>query len=144
MRFRLRDLPEMLATPAGRMHVRLGIAYRGWPRLAWLHRRTLARNTRVIAVAGSFGKSTTTRAITAALGLREHDAMLYNAWSWIAFALLRIRPGQRHAVIEVGISKPGQMKDYARTVGPDIAVMTSVGSEHHRSLGTLEVTRAEK
>ena len=125
----------------------LGIAYRGWPllsRLAWLHRRTLARNTRVIAVTGSFGKSTTTRAITAALGLREHDAMLYNAWSWIAFALLRIRPGQRHAVIEVGISKPGQMKDYARTVGPDIAVVTSVGSEHHRSLGTLEVTRAEK
>ena len=70
--------------------------------------------------------------------------MLPNAWSWIAFALLRIRPGQRHAVIEVGIAKPGQMKAYARTVAPDVAVVTAIGSEHHRSLGTLEVTRAEK
>jgi UDP-N-acetylmuramyl pentapeptide synthase len=70
--------------------------------------------------------------------------MLSNSWSWIAFALFRIRPGQRHAVIEVGISKPGLMKGYARTVGPDVAVVTSIGSEHHLSLGTLEVTRAEK
>ena len=36
------------------------------------------------------------------------------------------------------------MKAYARTVGPDVAVITAIGSEHHRSLGTLEVTRAEK
>jgi UDP-N-acetylmuramyl pentapeptide synthase len=147
MRFRLRDLPAMLRTPAGRVHVRQGIAYRSWPLLsvlARLHRRTLARKTRVIAVSGSFGKSTTTRAITAALDLPEHDAMLFNAWFWIAYAVLRIRPGQHRAVIEVGISKPGQMKAYARTVKPDVAVITSIGSEHHRSLGTLEVTRAEK
>ena len=147
MRFRLRDLPAMLRTPAGRMHVRQGIAYRSWPLLsplARMYRRTLVRKTRVIAVVGSFGKSTTTRAIAAALGVPEHDSMLSNSWFWIAFALLRIRPGQRHAVIEVGISKPGQMKGYARTVGPDVAVITAIGSEHHRSLGTLEVTRAEK
>ena len=147
MRFRLRDVPAMLGTPAGRLHVRQGIAYRSWPllsRLARLYRHTLVRRTRVIAVVGSFGKSTTTRAIAAALGVPEHRAMLPNAWSWIAFALLRIRPGQRHAVIEVGIAKPGQMKAYARTVAPDVAVVTAIGSEHHRSLGTLEVTRAEK
>jgi len=147
MRFRIRDLPAMLCTPVGRMHVRHGIAYRSWPLmspLARLYRRTLARHTRVIAVTGSFGKSTTTRAIAAALDLPEHGSMLSNSWFWVALALLRIRPGQRHAVIEVGISKPGQMKAYARTVGPDVAVITAIGSEHHRSLGTLEVTRAEK
>jgi UDP-N-acetylmuramoyl-tripeptide--D-alanyl-D-alanine ligase len=32
----------------------------------------------------------------------------------------------------------------ARTVRPDVAVVTSVGSEHNRSLKTLEVTRHEK
>jgi UDP-N-acetylmuramoyl-tripeptide--D-alanyl-D-alanine ligase len=147
MRFRVRDLPAMLRTPAGRMHVRQGIAYRSWPllsRLARLYRHTLVRKTRVIAVAGSLGKSTTTRAIAAALGVPEHGSMLSNAWSSIAFALLRIRPGQRYAVIEVGISGPGQMKAYARTVSPDVAVITAIGSEHQRSLGTLEVTRAEK
>jgi UDP-N-acetylmuramyl pentapeptide synthase len=109
MRFRIRDLPAMLRTPAGRMHVRQGIAYRSWPllsRLARLYRHTLVRDTRVIAVAGSFGKSTTTRATAAALGVPEHGAMLSNSWFWIAFALFRIRPGQRHAVIEVGFRSP--------------------------------------
>jgi UDP-N-acetylmuramyl pentapeptide synthase len=147
MRFRIRDLPAMLRTPAGRTHVRQGIAYRSWPLLsplARMYRRTLVRKTRVIAIGGSFGKSTATRAVAAALGIPEHAWMLSNSWFWIAFALLRIRPGERHAVLEVGISKPGQMKGYARTVGPDIAVITAIGSEHHRSLGTLEVTRAEK
>ena len=36
------------------------------------------------------------------------------------------------------------MAQRARTVGPDIAVVTAVGSEHNRSLKTLEVTRHEK
>lgn len=147
MRFRLRDVPEMLCTPAGRLHIRHGIAYRLWPllsRVARLYRRTAVRHTRVVAVAGSFGKSTTTRALVQALGAPLHRATLFNSWQWIAFAVLRIRPGQRYAVIETGISDRGQMKGYARTVRPDVAVMTSVGSEHHRSLGTLEVTRAEK
>ncbi len=147
MRFRLRDLPAMLSTPAGRLHVRQGLAYRCWPvlsPLARLYRRTVVRRTRVIAVVGSFGKSTTTRAIAAALGVSEHRRLLLNAWYWIALALLRIVPGQRYATIEVGIARPGQMKAYARTVGPDVTVVTAIGSEHHRSLGTLEVTRAEK
>ena len=147
MRFRLRDLPAMLGTSAGRLHVRQGLAYRSWPVLslaARLYRRTVVRRTRVIAVVGSFGKSTTTRAIAAALGVGEHRTLLLNAWYWIALALLHIRPGQRHAAIEVGIARPGQMKAYARTVGPDVTVVTAIGSEHHRSLGTLEVTRAEK
>ncbi|MGH8799468.1 MAG: Mur ligase family protein [Casimicrobiaceae bacterium] len=147
MRFRLRDLPEMFGTAAGRIHIRHGIAYRLWPvlsLLARLYRRTFVRTTRVIAVTGSFGKSTTTRAIAAALDLPLHREAVFNAWQWVAFAVLRIRPGQRHAVIESGISRPGQMEGYARTIHPDVAVVTSIGSEHHRSLGTLEVTREEK
>jgi UDP-N-acetylmuramoyl-tripeptide--D-alanyl-D-alanine ligase len=36
------------------------------------------------------------------------------------------------------------MAPYARVLRPDIVVVTSIGSEHHRSLGTLESTRTEK
>ena len=137
----------MLATPAGRIHFRHGIAYRLWPLLslvAMAHRRTLVRRTRVIAVAGSFGKSTATRALIAALDAPMHPATLCNSWQWIAFSLLRMRASQRRAVIEVGISQIGHMKRYARLIRPDVAVVMSIGSEHGRSLGTLEVTRAEK
>jgi UDP-N-acetylmuramyl pentapeptide synthase len=47
-------------------------------------------------------------------------------------------------VLEVGIGKAGQMAKYARAVQPDLAVVTSVGSEHNRFLKTLEITRHEK
>ena len=70
--------------------------------------------------------------------------MTANAWTSVAMAVLRIRPSQRHAVIEVGIGGRGQMEQYARLLRPDLTVVTSIGSEHHGSLGSLEVTRAEK
>jgi len=147
MRYHLSKIPALLRTPAGRMQFLGGLQYRSWPllsRLAALHRRTLARRTRVVAVVGSFGKSTATRAVACALGVPLHRRFTHNCWSGLAQAVLRIRPGWRHAVIEAGIDKAGQMIQYARVVRPDIVVVTSIGSEHHRSLGTLEVTRSEK
>ncbi|MEP7207650.1 MAG: Mur ligase family protein [Casimicrobiaceae bacterium] len=147
MRYGFDDIVAMLRTPAGRLQLRAGLFYRAWPllsRLGWLHRRTLARGVRVVAVVGSLGKSTTTRAVAAALNLPPHPAMLRNAWSSVARAILRLEPHQAHAVIEIGINARGQMRQYARVVRPDITVVTAVASEHHRSLGTLDVTRDEK
>jgi UDP-N-acetylmuramyl pentapeptide synthase len=147
VRFRLTDLPALLATSAGREQIRRGLGYRAWPvssRIAQLHRLTLARRTRVVAIVGSFGKTTTARAIAAVLGQPLQGTLGRNAFSAVAGAVLRIAPGQRHAVIEVGIADIGQMRPYARTVRPDVTVVTAIGSEHHRSLGTLAVTRDEK
>jgi UDP-N-acetylmuramyl pentapeptide synthase len=147
MRYGLRDIPRLFGTPVGRLEVRDGIRRRLWPlasRVAWLYRRSVVRRTRVIAVVGSFGKSTTTRCVSAALDAPRHPRMLLNAWTNLAFAVLRMRPSHRHAVLEVGIAAPGEMRRYAPVVQPDITVVTAIGSEHHRSLGTLEVTRTEK
>jgi len=84
------------------------------------------------------------QAVTVALGRKVHRRARNNAESNVALAGLRIRPFQRHAVIEVGIGEPGQMFWYAHIVQPDITIVTSIGSEHNRSLKTLEVTRSEK
>ncbi|CAG1000797.1 UDP-N-acetylmuramoyl-tripeptide--D-alanyl-D-alanine ligase [Burkholderiales bacterium] len=147
MKYRLSDLPALLATPAGWLQVLEGVNFRLWPlssRIARLHRRTLASGARVVAVVGSSGKSTTMRAVSAALGAPPFAVMTHNAWSYVARAVLRIRRGQRHAVIEVGIAGRNQMRDYASVVRPDVTVVTSIGSEHHRSLVSLDVTRDEK
>jgi UDP-N-acetylmuramyl pentapeptide synthase len=147
MKYRLRDIPALLATAAGRAQISEGIQYRMWPvtsRLARFHRCTVARSTRIVAVVGSSGKSTTLRVIAAALGIPASDTTTYNAWGSVSSAVRRIVPGQRHAVIEVGIADKGQMRPYSRVVRPDVTVVTSIGSEHHRSLGTLDVTRDEK
>jgi UDP-N-acetylmuramoyl-tripeptide--D-alanyl-D-alanine ligase len=112
-------------------------------RFANLYRRTFARHARVVTVVGSFGKTTTTRALMAILGVIPRHGYA-NALSAVAQAVFSIRLGDRHAVIEVGIEKPGEMAPYAHMVQPNITVVTSIGSEHNTSLGTLEMTREEK
>lgn len=147
MRYRLRDIPEMLRTPLGRLLIRRGVNYQLWPiafRLAQLYRSTVVRRTRVIAVVGSLGKSTTLRAVASVIGMAVEPFPVGNAWTGVAHAILNIRRYQTHAVIEVGITAPGQMEAYARMVRPSVAIVTSIASEHQRSLGSLEVTRAEK
>ena len=113
-------------------------------RCAAVWRRTVARRTRVVAVVGSYGKTTTARTLSSALCGEVHPYLANNAGFFVSHAIFRIRPGQPHQVIEVGISAPGQMARHASTVKPDVVVVTSIGTEHGRSLGTLEVTRAEK
>ncbi len=147
MEGRLRDIPARLRTPVGRANLTTGIQFEFWPlfwRLAALHRRTLVRKTRVVAVVGSYGKSTTVRAVLTALGLPIHPQFELNTWTSLARAVLRIRPGDRHAVLEVGVAHPGHMVQLTPMVRPDIVVVTSVGSEHHSSFKNLEATRAEK
>jgi len=143
----LGQLWRELRTPVGRMRISRALWFSCWPllwRLAWLHRRTLARRARVVAVVGSYGKTTTTRATLVALGLPLQRQNQWNAWSSVAAAILRIMPWHRHAVIEVGINGVGQMARYASIVKPDVVVVTSIGSEHRTSLGSLETTRHEK
>ena len=144
---RWREIPSLLRTPAGRSSLLSGVRGQAWPillPLATLYRRTFARNARIVAVVGSFGKSTTMRAVTVAFGRNVHRRAMFNAKNSVAGAIFRVRAADRHAVIEVGIDKPGKMAMYARLVLPNITVVTSIGSEHNRSLKTLEITRSEK
>ena len=147
MRRSWKEIPSLLRTPLGRLRLWAAVKAQSWPillPLATLYRRTFVRNARIVAVVGSLGKSTTMRAVTVALSRNVHRRAVFNAKHSVAKAILRVRRADRHAVIEVGISKPGEMMTYARLVRPNIAVVTSIGSEHNRSLKTLEVTRSEK
>ncbi|MEY2453590.1 MAG: UDP-N-acetylmuramoyl-tripeptide--D-alanyl-D-alanine ligase [Acidimicrobiaceae bacterium] len=105
--------------------------------VARVHRGTIVRNVRVVAVVGSYGKTTTARAIASVLGGDGRTRHL-------ALMVLRLRRRDRHAVLEVRIRLPGQMARYARLVRPQIVVVTSIGSEHNKTLRTLEITRDEK
>lgn len=132
-------------TPMGRARLASGLPFLMWPLLrpfAKGYRLTAARKPRIVAVVGSLGKTTTARAVSAALGLPP----IYrgNAFAEIDMALFRVRPSDHHGVIEVGIARKGHMRIYARTIRPDVTVVTSIASEHMRSFGDLSVTRAEK
>jgi UDP-N-acetylmuramyl pentapeptide synthase len=147
VRYGLADIPELLRTPLGRRELGLGLFYRAWPLLRVLasaHRSTVARHTKLVAVVGSLGKTTTARMVLAALTGDPEPRLDDNFFSFVAASVLRIRRHDDHAVVEVGVSEPGQMASYARLLRPDIVVVTSIASEHLRSFGDLDATLSEK
>ena len=142
-----RDIPSLLRTSPGRKHLRIAALRRLWPllqRLAMIYRRTALRRTCLVVVIGSFGKTTTARAVSVALGGTDQDVNSYNFKSSVAMAVLKTPPWRPFAVIEAGIDGVGQMIQYAKMIRPDVAVVTCIGSEHNRSLGSLQSTRKEK
>ncbi|MBE7496580.1 MAG: hypothetical protein HS117_16690 [Verrucomicrobiaceae bacterium] len=146
MRF-LRDIIGLMRTPAGRSKFLSAWNYASFP-LMWpvgaLYRRLVLRRTRIVAVVGSLGKTTTLASVAAALRVPHRARDNANSWSEVVWCLLRVRPAATRAALEVGIAKPGQMRWYAWMLRPQVTVVTSIASDHNRSLPTLEVTRMEK
>ena len=146
MRYKLRELPGLLAASQGRRDLFLGQLSRFWPLfrfLAGLHRRFRLRNTRIITVVGSLGKTTTARASAVIVNDLKLEGFK-NADYAVIQNLMKYSPGDHHAVLEVGIERPGQMALHARMIKPDIVIVTSIASEHILSFKTLEGIRKEK
>ena len=143
----LLHLPRLARSPAGRWILWHGMVFYAWPLLsaaARLYRRTAVARVPLIAIVGSLGKSTTAACVSGVLRLPRATRPELNGWSWVALAVLRMRPRQSAHVVEVGIDGPGQMARLADMLRPDVVVVTSITAEHNRSLPSLHVTRNEK
>jgi len=145
---RIAALRFIWPTTVGHRLLIIRLVARAWPRIAPLaawYRRWIIPRTCIIAVVGSLGKTTTWRMTAAALGGRVPGQSFDNWSPWVALAMLRVRPWHKEALMEVGISTPGEMAPIADFLRPDIVVVTSIRhSEHNRTLRTLEATRIEK
>jgi len=114
--------------------------------LACLWRRVLRRTT-FVAITGSHGKTTARELLAAALAtrgptLRSRDNT--NSGLPLTRNLLRVRPGHRYAVIEVGVGAPGEMRRLARLVAPDVAVVLPVRPAHTTNFADRAAHAAEK
>ena len=109
-------------------------------RLAWIYRILTRRFTRQVAVIGSLGKTTCSRAAASALGQLTYRKYYRNLKTYAARRILEVPPWQKYAVTEIGIDGPGQMEQFAGMVQPDIVIVTAIASEHNRSLKNLETT----
>ncbi len=102
---------------------------------------------RVIAITGSHGK-TTVKDMLAAILAGEHrvaaSPMSYNSQVGVALALLQLDPGADLALVECGISLPGEMERLAAMVRPHCGILTAIGDAHLEGLGRREVTAREK
>ncbi len=101
----------------------------------------------IVGVTGSVGKTSTRSMIAAALsaGLNtfqtEGNA---NSQVGVPIMLSRITDGYEAAVIEMGMSEPGEMARIAAIARPNVAVMTNIGISHIEQLGSQANILREK
>jgi len=103
---------------------------------------------RVIAVTGSTGKTTTKEMIAALLGARlkvlKSPGNLNNDYG-LPLALLKLEPPDQAAVVELAMSRPGEIARLARVAGPEIGVVTNVAPVHLQFFGSLtEIASAKR
>ncbi len=103
----------------------------------------------VVGITGSAGKTSTKELLAHLLGGEGGGVLAtkgnLNNQIGVALTLCRLDPARhRLAVIEAGISAPGEMRTLASMIDPDIALVTLVGPAHLDELGGLESVAREK
>ena len=114
-------------------------------RIAREHRREF--HGTVVGVTGSVGKTSTKDLLALLLG-GSPDVLAtegnLNNFIGIPLTLTRLAAAHRAAVIEAGISGPGEMAGLAEMIEPDHSVVTLVAPAHLEKLGSLAGVAVEK
>lgn len=120
-------------------------AYHG---VARAHRRRMNRCT-VVGVTGSAGKTSVKEMLAAvcrhvAPGRVVATEGNTNNHFGVPRNLLRITEAHRYAILELGSNQPGDIRQLAGMIEPDIGVVTSIGKAHLEKLGSVEGVAEEK
>jgi UDP-N-acetylmuramoyl-tripeptide--D-alanyl-D-alanine ligase len=111
---------------------------------AWRRRFDLP----LIAVTGSNGKTTVTQMIAAILRAWLGQAALATAGNFnnhigVPLTLLRLRPGHRAAVLELGMNHPGEIAWLAGFAAPTVAVINNAQREHQEFMEGVQAVARE-
>ncbi|MDE5730789.1 MAG: alanine racemase [Alistipes sp.] len=101
----------------------------------------------VVGIAGSNGKTVVKEWIAGQLPPDVkcfRSPKSYNSQLGVALSLLMIEGDERLALIEAGISQPGEMEHLERMIRPDAVVFTSLGEAHQEHFRSMEEKCAEK
>lgn len=107
--------------------------------LAHHHRKALGLP--IIGITGTNGKTTTKELVAAVLSTKYN--VLYtegnlNNQIGVPLTLLRLNPDHELAVIEMGASHPGDIKELVDLVHPNYGLITNVGCAHLEGFGSYE------
>lgn len=110
------------------------------------HRRLLT-NSRIIGITGSRGKTTLKEWLNTLISPDmkvTRSPRSYNSQIGVPLSLWRIGNDTEIALIEAGISRPGEMSRLATIIDPDIVVITNIHDDHADSFSSAEEKCAEK
>ena len=113
--------------------------------VAALHRRTLG--TPVIGITGTNGK-TTTKELTNAVMSSTYKVLCtqgnLNNSIGVPLTVFGLKPEHEYAIIEMGASHPGDIKELVEVSQPDFGLITNVGKAHLLGFGSFEGVKRTK
>ncbi len=102
---------------------------------------------RVVGITGSVGKTSTKEMLRAILGgqgrVHAAEASYNNHWG-VPLTLARMPEATEFAVIEIGMSHPGEIAPLARMADLDVAMITTVAPAHLEAFESIEGIAHEK
>lgn len=105
------------------------------------HRHRKAMGIPVIGVTGTNGK-TTTKELLAAVLSAKYDVLAtegnMNNQIGVPLTLLKLNIDHEIAVIEMGASHPGDIKELVEIAAPNYGLITNVGQAHLKGFGSFE------
>lgn len=136
---------EPQSLPPGITCITVADTLRALGDLAAYHRNRFA--VPVVAVTGSNGK-TTTKEMLAAILRRTGDGLKtagnLNNLIGLPRMVLQLNGGHRWAVLEMGMSEPGEIDRLAEIARPDVGIITNVAPAHLQSMGSVAAVAAAK
>lgn len=116
--------------------------------LAALGRAVRGRSTaRVVAITGSYGKTTTKDILAAIAGTQRRTVAAersFNNEIGVPLTLCRLEPETEICIVELAMRGFGQIAELTELTKPEIGLVVAVGPVHLEKVGTLEgVVRAK-
>jgi UDP-N-acetylmuramoyl-tripeptide--D-alanyl-D-alanine ligase len=132
------------AMPANLRAVQVPDARTAMGKLARFVRQQL--RGKVIAVAGSNGKTSTKCLVDAVLRSKFRGSVAprsFNNNVGVPLSIFPADPAQDYLVLELGTNHPGEIGELAQIAAPDIAIITNCTEEHLEGLGDVDGVRHE-
>ena len=139
-----RDRRSGLALEPGWPVIVVGDPLRALQALAQWHRSTYLE--RVLAITGSNGKTVVKDALKSLLAGRQLLASpgSYNSQLGLPLAVLSAEKREPLAILEVGISAPGEMAVLEEIARPSCGILTNIGLAHFAAFGSRDAIAREK
>lgn len=96
---------------------------------------------KVIAIGGSNGKTTTKNMLHSILSLAGPTLKSYGNYNneiGVSLTIFELKGDEDYLILELGISKTGEMTKLSRISAPVVALLTNIGLEHLEGLRTID------
>lgn len=112
---------------------------------AWA--REQASQTKIVAITGSAGKTTTKdwlKELLSTVDTTVASAESYNNYTGVPISLTELINKPAYGVFEVGTNHPGEIRPLVRLIRPHACIITTVAPAHVGNFGSVEAIAEEK